>query len=79
MNKPINLTMLQEANLKFRAGDYESAIQLYKETISQKPELEEIVSANIRLAEIFLAKSDTATQDQPAPSTASSDSRDSTT
>ncbi|WP_201218792.1 glycosyltransferase [Pseudomonas sp. S32] len=79
MNKSLNLTLLQQANLEFRTGDYGRAIQLYTEAISQNSELKEIVSANIRLAETFLAKSGTAVHDKPDQSISSLDADDSAT
>lgn len=71
MNTPMLKTTLQRANQEFRAGDYRYAIQLYKETLSQNPELSEIVSANIALAEAFLAKSDTVAHPYPEEMSAS--------
>lgn len=79
MNNPLHLTMLQKANLEFRAGDYVRAIQLYEEAISQNPGLKDIVSANIALAQTFLAKSQTAAQDKPTGLTSGASAVDSAT
>ncbi|MBF8637508.1 glycosyltransferase [Pseudomonas fulva] len=79
MNNPLHLTMLQKANLEFRAGDYGRAIELYEETISQNPELKEIVSANIAMAQRFIAKSETATKAKPAGANPSMGADDSST